>query len=564
MRENYIYALPVNLYATGRTGAGKTSLGNSLLASPVEAPIMETHGYMDCTRAVQYVALKSNLRYYDLPGIGSDENLENINRAALCIPQIDDHSMGVVPIEEITILDFSNPPHVKPILVKDHNPTLAHWQAPANQLYVGPDIILYVVAPHGQFIREDRSYLSALLKAQQLHSQNNKVIFALNLYHHPDGTLKPTPQEIEDVQRHLTQIYQRFYNTIPPIVEIDALRGTGLHQMTELMCQILPAEKIGNIQQVLKAELKQIAYQERSRRYRQLLIQIASRLATYPVDTSIGKGLLREAYAAICDYSIRVFNLRNQGAKETTEMSALVERLARETKRAREQAIKVKVKDVEEQEVTSDEVVKYEPKIEEVEVTEQRPEYYTETVLVKRSGTSRFLTTLSEIAAVGVTSPIWLAQMAGTALGLRSDKKMMADNIIDDFNPDFYKKEKVAQVRTKIITRIEERFMGLKEMREKITRKVPVVVETEQEVGKKYLQGGYKVVENVLAIGLGMEKLDSASDFSIGFEEAFQAGVQQVGALLSDHQEQINQLSENEGPDIAEAKIRVILEKALI
>ena len=58
---------------------------------------------------------------------------------------------------------------------------------------------------------------------------------------------------------------------------------------------------------------------------------------------------------------------------------------------------------MEEQEVTCDQIVKYKPKIEEVEVTEQRPEYYTETVLVKHSATSRFLISLSEIAAVTMT-----------------------------------------------------------------------------------------------------------------------------------------------------------------
>lgn len=62
-KNRIIFPEPVNLYATGRTGSGKTSLGNSLL--DLGKTPMESHGHIDCTNSVQYFALMSNLRYFD-------------------------------------------------------------------------------------------------------------------------------------------------------------------------------------------------------------------------------------------------------------------------------------------------------------------------------------------------------------------------------------------------------------------------------------------------------------------------------------------------------------------
>lgn len=118
-----LFATPVNLYVTGRTGAGKTSLGNCLL----EEVKMKSTGYMDCTDSVGFFKLASNLCYFDLPGAGSDENFENINRAVLLVPQLDDDILGIIPIEEFKKIDYSNPVEVIEII------KVEEWQSEGTE-----------------------------------------------------------------------------------------------------------------------------------------------------------------------------------------------------------------------------------------------------------------------------------------------------------------------------------------------------------------------------------------------------------------------------------------------
>src|SRR5438045_415156 len=49
-----VFAACINQYVVGRTGAGKTSLGNWLF----EKQVMSSTGYMDCTTAIGLIRLK--------------------------------------------------------------------------------------------------------------------------------------------------------------------------------------------------------------------------------------------------------------------------------------------------------------------------------------------------------------------------------------------------------------------------------------------------------------------------------------------------------------------------
>ena len=101
------------------------------------------------------------------------------------------------------------------------------------------------------------------------------------------------------------------------------------------------------MQQVLKNELKEFAKNERSYRYRQTLIYIASRLATERVDTPLGKGILNEAYAAVCDYGISIFFEEDARAEMEKELYQLVDEVATQTKTSRTKAIETMVDVVE-------------------------------------------------------------------------------------------------------------------------------------------------------------------------------------------------------------------------
>src|SRR5262249_46335525 len=79
-----LYGEPVKQYVAGRTGAGKTSLGNRLFGEDV----MSSTGHINCTDYIGLLRMRSNLYYIDTPGAGSKEKFENWARLAFGLPQM--------------------------------------------------------------------------------------------------------------------------------------------------------------------------------------------------------------------------------------------------------------------------------------------------------------------------------------------------------------------------------------------------------------------------------------------------------------------------------------------
>jgi predicted GTPase len=562
-RKRRFFPEPVNLYATGRTRAGKSSLGNSLFGRTV----FLTTGHLDCTKTVQFFRMAGNLRYFDLPGAGSSEQSENINRAALLVPQLDDPDEDMIPVTELDIFDFSQNQQGEPVLEKL---TVKHWQSPENQNFVAPDVILYVIAPHEGVGRDDRRYLTALLKSQKESGNKNKVIFALNIHRNTDRTMKATPQNIEYAKKLITEAYQKLYSGTPPIVEINALKGTGVNQITEFMCKFLPLHKISNMQQVLQDELKQFAEKERSRRYRQTLVYIASRLATYTVDTQLGnQNLLQEAYAAVCNYGVMIFRQQEVLAKAEKEFYNLVGNVAAQAKISREEAIKV-VEQITEEKELKQTIVTQKPKFEEKEVeethtiyvenTESRQESYTHGDDV---GGGAFFgagvgTAVAAVASffIPIAAPIFLGAAAlgaagGAAAGTGRRTKTVTENVM--------------KPAKNVVKRMQRDLVGFDEEKQEIVTGTyqAVVGQRENVVGKKAKQGGYPVVEDLLAIGLGLELANPSIDLQKKFPTVVENGRKQVQAKLVRYKDQINQLAESGNPDKAEQEIIGILKRVL-
>jgi hypothetical protein len=179
LRKEKLFASPINLWVTGRNGAGKTSLGNSLLDSKKMKSTMNS----DCTDFVGFFKLGNNLHYFEVPDYAGD--YENINRVALSMPQIEDEfyeppTVILQETDEFLVKDFTDCANQKDKPDEEHV-TVGQWQSPEQQKDVGPDIIIYVHVPHRCFLRPDRQYLWELLQTWKERRKPCIVIPALNI-----------------------------------------------------------------------------------------------------------------------------------------------------------------------------------------------------------------------------------------------------------------------------------------------------------------------------------------------------------------------------------------------
>ncbi|MEZ2341758.1 GTPase [Microcoleus sp.] len=230
----------VNIYLTGRTCSGKTSLANAFFTLSNESQLLrwKTTGYQDCTEQVSYYQ-SNNIRVYDLPGIGSCELRENINRASLLIPQIEFDDID--DINNLEVWNYSK--YLQTGEIEQDLITVKQWQSIENQKYVAPDVIVYVQRADRQFLFSDRKYLRDLLKSQKQRGIENKVIFVLNIFHNQDNIALATKLNIEDAKEAITRVYQEFYKDIPLLIEADFLQKEGIDKLIFLIQQKLKTKQ---------------------------------------------------------------------------------------------------------------------------------------------------------------------------------------------------------------------------------------------------------------------------------------------------------------------------------
>lgn len=510
--SNELFAAPINLYVTGRTGAGKTSLGNCLL----EKVEMKSTGHMDCTDSVGYFKLASNLCYFDLPGSGSDEKYENINRAALLIPQIQD-KYDNISVQEFQLIDYSNIENKKPETLKVND-----WQSETKQKEVQPDIILYVIAPHMQFLRQDKEYLSALFETKKA-SNKNQIVFALNIFRNEQtDEVKHTSQNIEDVRNKITNYFQKIYNTNdnPPIFTFDAKTGKGLNEITSYICQILPKEKLGNIQQVLRGNLKELAKQERIIRYEKVLIRIASRLATYKVDQKAGnQDLIKVVASAVCAYGVETFKNPEEIAQIQAELSQIIENTATLVKESQ-------AKDI----IVPKNITELKELIKDIPITKDE-----------------LVTDYIEVNEVRVKKLNGFKQCVNFFTNIFVGSKVFEEKIINE------------KVR-KPIERLETRFLGYEQQ---VVDTIEVVVgQIEEVVGKNYLQGGYPVIKLILALGRGVQTYCTNSHNSL--QLCIKDAEVYYEHKLAHIKAEIEQFMDNTSTQNVEQKLIHIIERELL
>lgn len=225
LNESSSYFTSIKICATGRTGSGKTTLGNRLVGVDY---FMPSTGEQDCTDEVNLIEFPNGLKYFDLPGVASKGRLENYNRAALGIEQ----RGKLQKVDDLILSQYR-------VGSETRKSTFIVSEFKHKQI-LEPDLILYLIAPDKQFLDIDCLYLGDLL------SRYSQVIYVLNIFADKQtGTIYATEQNIKDVVTRIKEVHNFVLgdDKKPIIVPVSCWTGEGISDLVLRSCEVLGSEK---------------------------------------------------------------------------------------------------------------------------------------------------------------------------------------------------------------------------------------------------------------------------------------------------------------------------------
>ncbi|AFY99600.1 GTPase [Calothrix sp. PCC 6303] len=233
----------IKIVVTGRTGSGKTTLGNCLTGID---NLMPSSGHQDCTNEINFIQFPVGIEYFDLPGVCSDDRLENYNRVALGLEQVEDFPF----VESLIITQYiKNQDYQKQIFSIDQY----------KQKQFQPDIIFYLIAPDKQFLRDDCFYLKDLLN---MHSQ---LIYIFNMFVNKENCENQIAsyENISDAIDKITKVHADVLGNTnhPKIAKISCWTGEGVYELMKLSCQMLESKEAKKFDNFLNSQKKKISHE---------------------------------------------------------------------------------------------------------------------------------------------------------------------------------------------------------------------------------------------------------------------------------------------------------------
>jgi len=217
----------INIFATGRTGSGKTTLGNLLFGIHY---FMPSTGEQDCTDEINLVEFPGGLRYYDTPGVASKGYLENYNRAAFGI----ELKNKFQSVQNLIIAKYTESSQGN--TVEKENLTASEFR----RKYSNPDLIFYLIAADKQFLEVDCNYLGDLL------THHNQVIYILNVFTDKEtGNRYATDENIIDITTRIAEVHHFVLGeqNNPKIIPVNCWTGEGIADLISHSYQILDHQK---------------------------------------------------------------------------------------------------------------------------------------------------------------------------------------------------------------------------------------------------------------------------------------------------------------------------------
>lgn len=211
-----LQTMSVRTVATGKTGSGKSTLGNRLVGIDYFLP---STGHQDCTDQVNVIQFPAGLEYVDLPGVSSDDKLENYNRVALGMRQVPEWPQ----VQAVTLATYNT--HA---LRTTREIRVDALPAPALQ----PALVFYLVASHQSLGRSDMAYMADLVR----YYGSEKILYVLNEFvdkEKPQAKFA-TPQNITDAKAKIAEAYKQAdvgRHVVPYIVSVNCWTGEGMSEL---------------------------------------------------------------------------------------------------------------------------------------------------------------------------------------------------------------------------------------------------------------------------------------------------------------------------------------------
>jgi hypothetical protein len=347
-----------------------------------------------------------------------------------------------------------------------------------------PDVIVYVVCPHMLFLRSDREYLRDML---QRHG--SRLVIALNQF---DGMTKDT--DVDNVRTQIETVYRHVSadgSLRPRFAVFNARTGTGLDELTRLICEVISPDKLGRMQTVLSGDLKEHARRERDRHYHRTLDRVAARLALHTVDQQAGGfDLVSLAADGVAQYGVLTYEAELEARQFREELARHVAEEAERVRRERTEDIVTQ-----HVETGTRDIVTSEPVFDTFEMVENE--------------THRISEEISESTGVGAWQALLIQSQSAWDRavnywngGDQSERDAIKRRALRDMVKTTKRTlEKDIEIPVK---RYEQRIV---DYQDKVIATVTEVIGTaETVVGTKALAGAVPLIELLLSVGHGVER----------------------------------------------------------
>lgn len=279
----------------GETGVGKTTTINYLLNSP----IFPTSGELSCTKSLACGEHEGGLIFYDSPGLGDVEGLENVTRVALGIEQLEDEAIDHLTLIDITAKREEGPPEydilpyeayadeISASFYNEHQANIVgkQFELTAFQEWANTHFDFFVFVTSSN--RGLPTPVARILRAFDQQNQNRLKLFKLfNVF---GGRYQADEAALDSgIKNKYQQAQERSHKyelTDPDSwFLIDSQTGQGVDRLIQAFADTLPVEVLRSLNQVVKEQYTHLIRERIGAYFFDYTAHVASLLAVLPVD----------------------------------------------------------------------------------------------------------------------------------------------------------------------------------------------------------------------------------------------------------------------------------------